>query len=269
MCNSDENKRRLLAEREALLSQLDQMQAEIARLEAGCGSGSFVQDCHSKTASAEHKHIYSADELLEIEARERREVGQNLHDALGQHLVGILWLMQSLVRTLESEGSACASDAQEIVSVVKQTIELTRSLAQSLRPVELNELGLASALDQLASTTSKLFRVACHFKCDMKEAINNKTTAEHVYRIAQESITNAIKHSGAKCILVTLSSKGHHAALTVEHDGRGFPDDYDMHQGMGLRTMACRAKIIGGVLDIETAQEGKVVVSCPFILEEN
>jgi len=278
MCNSDENKARLLADREALLSQLDQIDSEIARLGTSCGRGSSIQnsdqkngvnDYHSTTANAEQEPFISGEELLEIEAKKHQEIGLNLHDAFQQHLVGILWLLKELADKLESEDSPCVSDALKIIDIVKQTVELTRNLAQGLRPVDLIEQGLDSALDQLASTTSKLFRVACDFKCDMKKTIENSATAEHLYRIVQEAITNAIKHSRAKHIVVTLSSKGHNGTLTVEYDGQGFSDDYNTRQGMGLRIMAYRAKIIGGTLDIETVEREKVIVICSFSLGEN
>ena len=139
MCDGDARRRGLFAQREALLCRLNQLDAEIASLEIGegadvadCAQEAMIADGYPEAECMQGERTCSDEELLEAEAGEQREIGRNLYDTFGQHLVGILWLAQVLVENLESEGSAHVADAAKIADVVKETIELTRRLAQKL-----------------------------------------------------------------------------------------------------------------------------------------
>ena len=117
--------------------------------------------------------------------------------------------------------------------------------------------GLVAALDELAARTSSMFRINCRCKCPPSIEMDN-TTATHLYRIAQESVTNAVKHGHAKEIDIELSTNPIRTVLSV-HDqgkGKGIATPAPMRQGMGLRIMKYRADIIGGTLDIQSHQSG-------------
>ena len=200
-------------------------------------------------------------EILHISEHEKQSIGQDLHDDLGQQLAGI-WLLSDLLKTsLEEKAAPQAEDAAKITSLLKDALALTRSLARGLHPVAVQAGGLVAALDELAARTSDMFRIRCRCKCPPAIDMDN-TTATHLYRIAQEAVTNAVKHGLAKEIDIELSTNPHHTVLSVKDQGGGGfkgrplagPDP--KHRGMGLRIMKYRADMIGGILDIQRSQSG-------------
>jgi len=198
-------------------------------------------------------------EILHISEHEKQSIGQDLHDDLGQQLAGI-WLLSDLLKTsLAEKKSPEAEDAAKITSLLKDALALTRSLARGLHPVAVQAGGLVAALDELASRTSTMFRIQCRCICPPAIEMDN-TTATHLYRIAQEAVTNAVKHGLAREIDIELSTNPHRTVLSVKDQGKGngrrsFDQDPD-HSGMGMRIMNYRADIIGGDLDIRRSQSG-------------
>jgi len=203
-------------------------------------------------------------ELLSIIERERRRIGQELHDSIGQQLTGIEFMTEALEQKLSSKSLPEASYAARITTRVTQATDQTRELAKGLHPVDLDENGLMSALEELTATTEHLFGVSCSLRCDRLVPINDISVAINLYRIAQEAITNAIKHGRAKNILVELSSSGDCSKLTVESDGLGFPQARARSEGMGLKVMNYRAEMIDATLNICTGANGGTIVTCVF-----
>ena len=196
-------------------------------------------------------------DILHISEHEKQRIGQDLHDDLGQQLAGI-WLLSDLLKTsLVGKGSPEAEDAGKIAGLLKDALALTRSLARGLHPVAVQSGGLIAALDELAARNSGMFRIRCRCKCPPAIEMDN-TTATHLYRIAQEAVTNAVKHGQAKEVDIELSTNPHQTVLSVRDNGRGkgIADVPPKRQGMGLRIMNYRADMIGGVLDIKRSQTG-------------
>lgn len=133
-------------------------------------------------------------ELLEIGERERRRIGYDLHDGLGQHLTGISLAVQVLQKKLMRRGLSEADDAAKAVALIEEGITLSHKLAKGLQPVEIHAGGLMQALQEFAAATSDMFSVACKFRCEAPILISEIATADHLYRIAQEATSNAIKH---------------------------------------------------------------------------
>ncbi len=188
------------------------------------------------------------NEILDISNREQTRLGQDLHDGLGQHLTGISFLSRGLYQKLESKAIAEARDALEITELVKQAIQQIRGLARGLLPMVVEEEGLESALFELASTTSRMYRVACDFTCETPLEPLNASWANHVYRIAQEAVNNAAKHANPAHIGITLKKNETGLILIVDDDGTGFPEGWERRGGMGLRIMRYRASMIGAKL---------------------
>jgi PAS domain S-box-containing protein len=203
-------------------------------------------------------------ELLEVSAREQRRIARDLHDGLGQELTGIFYLCRGLAKDLATEGSTRAADATDVAEMVKHALAMTRSLARGLQPVELDAEGLVSALHHLASTASKVYEVACRVACDKSAVIRDNAVAEHLYRIAQEAVNNAITHGRAGEIVIALGGERGKGILEVRDNGSGFPADVDWDKGMGLRIMGHRAGMIGGVLDVRAQPGGGTVLTCSF-----
>jgi PAS domain S-box-containing protein len=204
-------------------------------------------------------------EILEISERERRRIGHDLHDGLCQHLAGIELMSQVLEQKLARRSKAAADRAGDIAKNVREAIGQTRLLARGLSPVTLESEGLMSALQELALSTEKIFRVACRFECEPPVLVSDYPAATHLFRLAQEAVSNAIKHGRAKRILIRLKEDRGRMILSVIDDGSGFPAQLPKSKGMGLRIMRSRAGMIGGTLAFERNAGGgaSVTVTAP------
>jgi two-component system, LuxR family, sensor kinase FixL len=190
-------------------------------------------------------------EILEISEREQRRIGQDLHDGLCQHLAGIEMLSQVLAQKLSARSKEASVRATEIAKAVREAISQTRLLARGLSPVTLESEGLMSALAELALNTEKMFRIRCQFDCAEEVKFTNHAAATHLFRIAQEAVSNAIKHGKAKTISIGLRDAAGHIRLRVSDDGAGFSEKAGVNTGMGLRIMQSRISMVGGALTIE------------------
>ncbi len=200
-------------------------------------------------------------EILEISEREQRRIGQDLHDGLCQHLAGIELMSQVLEQKLARRSKDAAARAGDIAKNVREAIRHTRLLARGLSPVTLESEGLMSALQELALNTQKIFGVTCRFDCDPPVLVRDYPTATHLFRLAQEAVSNAIKHGKAKRILIRLKDEGGRITLSIVDSGLGFPVKIPKSKGMGLRIMQSRAGMIGGTLAIERNAVGGASVT--------
>jgi PAS domain S-box-containing protein len=200
-------------------------------------------------------------EILDISEREQRRIGQDLHDGLCQHLAGIELMSQVLEQKLARRSKAAAARAGDIAKNVREAISHTRLLARGLSPVTLESEGLMSALQELALNTQKIFGVACKLDCDPPVLVEDYPAATHLFRLAQEAVSNAIKHGKAKRILIRLKEERGRITLSVIDNGSGFPAQVPKSEGMGLQIMQSRAGMIGGTLTIERNAVGGTSVT--------
>lgn len=201
-------------------------------------------------------------EILRISEEERRRIGQDLHDELGQMLTGTGLLAQSLTKKLTAKGIEEAEEAAEITKFIKDADQYARTLARGLVPVELQERGLSSALLRLAHDATTLFGIDCLFHERGTATLNDLSKTVHIFRIAQEAINNASKHGRATRIRVDLIGTPDQVRLRVRDNGSGFIDNWNEGSGMGVHIMHYRAKLIGGSLDINSLPEGGTQVQC-------
>jgi PAS domain S-box-containing protein len=201
--------------------------------------------------------------VLEVSNSEQRRIGQDLHDGLGQHLTGIAFMSKALEQKMAEQSLPEAADVAKIVKLVNEGIHKTRELARGLLPVLSDSLGLMSALQHWASEVEDLFRISCRFECDEAVRIHNDATTNHLYRIAQEAVHNAIKHGRARNIGISLTGVAGRGILTIRDDGAGI-DAGANHTGMGLNIMRYRAGMIGGALEIVRCGERGTLVTCMF-----
>ena len=219
-----------------------------------------------------HKHLLKEikdrkaleKEIIEISEREKRMIGQELHDSIGQQLMGTSFLTKVLEEKLVSKLPQEAANAKAISDLVNQTMDQTRALARGLHPVDLDGGSLTSALQELLTSMERLFSVNCSLKIDDSLIVDDTMVAVNLYRITQEAITNAIKHGKARNICVELTNSNDRAFLIVKNDGRSFPEASAGAGGMGLRIMDHRAEMIGGSLNIRRNIGGGTVVTCCF-----
>jgi signal transduction histidine kinase len=195
-------------------------------------------------------------ELLETSERVQRRIGSDLHDGLGQHLTGTALASQVLGQKLAGRSLPEAEEADRLVELIQEAIELTRTLARSLHPIEIQTGRLADNFQELATDTSDRFKVSCQFECHPAAPlpdVNDVNVATHLYRIAQEAITNAVRHGKARHINLRLDSTADEIVLTVVDDGIGLPENARNGDGLGLRIMAYRSSMIGATFNIERA----------------
>jgi signal transduction histidine kinase len=200
------------------------------------------------------------EEILSISEREQQRIGHDLHDSLCQHLTGVALAGEVLSEQLAAKSLPEAKALNHIVEMVGDAIDLTRTLARGLHPLDLKGEGFTDALGELAATITEGFKTPCTFECDRPMEIREPGVATHLYRITQEAITNAVKHSNAKEIVVRLAAGTDGLTLTISDDGVGLPQK--IPGGMGLRTMAHRASVIGATFSVERQLSGGTLVTC-------
>lgn len=201
-------------------------------------------------------------EILEISNRERHRIGYDLHDGLCQQLAGIELMSQVVEQKLARRDKSAAAQVGEIARNIREAIGQTRSLARGLSPVALEAEGLMHAFQELAENTSKLFRVNCRFEAVSAVLVHDQAVASNLFRIAQEAVSNAIKHGKARHITIQLAAIGGRIVLNVTDDGCGFSKKSGNSKGMGLRIMQSRTGMIGGTLAVHRTAAGGVIVIC-------
>lgn len=204
-------------------------------------------------------------EILEISNREQRRIGDDLHDGLGQLLAGTRYTIARLVKRLQDLGAEEEiKAAREIDQFVAEALSQAKALAHGLTPVGMEADGLVQALRSLVYTTERLYGVPCELHFREPVLVEDLETATQVYRIAQEALNNAMRHSHASRLEVTLAQQGASTVLSVRDDGVGISGTNGGSGGMGLRIMNYRARMIQGTLDVRPHPDGGTVVTCKF-----
>lgn len=205
------------------------------------------------------------NELLEIAEGERRRIGHELHDGLGQMLSGITLISRNLARKMEANGLPAANEVLEISKLIREADEQACELAHGLAHIELENEGLQAAMSRLCERIEALTETPCTFKCPKDVKIEKSAVALHLYRIAQEAINNAVKHAEATKIFVRLETSNNRLQLVIEDNGIGFSETEKSgkhHKGMGINTMKYRSHILGGKLNISETPEGLTRIIC-------
>lgn len=201
-------------------------------------------------------------EILDLAEGERHKLGQDLHDGLCQHLTAISLAGKVLEERLRATSKAESEAAATLVELLQEGIHLCRNIAKGLYPLELDGQGLMNALEVLVNTHSSLSGIPCLFECDAPVIVSDRTAANHLYRIAQEALTNALKHSNATSIKVSLENTDSGLQLAVHDDGKGCSAGPGPNEGLGVRIMKHRADIIGAQLIISDGAPRGTVVTC-------
>lgn len=203
--------------------------------------------------------------LLEISDVEQQRIGADLHDGLGQHLTGIACMAAALKDRLKVIAPPESKQADEIAKLVNEATAQSRALARGLCPVQLDQTGLQSALEDLTYQVQIRHRVQCRFEVNGSLPVYDHDTAIHLYRITQEAINNAVRHGGAQRVCVRLESNNGTNRLMVEDDGAGFdPRERPSAPGVGLRLMNYRASVIGGTFSISSEPGQGARAECTF-----
>jgi PAS domain S-box-containing protein len=202
--------------------------------------------------------------IIDIANREQQRIGSDLHDGLGQELTGIALMLRSVSVQLNKEQSDARFDVEDIIGLVNNAIENTRTIARGLTPVGADRGGLMAALQTLARRASDRYGVHVEFRDATSLPVQlNDAYATHLYRIAQEALTNVVRHSAASEVSICLETVGDELQLRIDDNGRGFQEQAtEGPYGLGLKMMRYRAQMLGGDLLLERSAEGGVSVRC-------
>jgi signal transduction histidine kinase len=194
-------------------------------------------------------------EILDVSGRERRSIGRDLHDGLGQELTGVALMLRGLATRIQQRCPEVVENVNEIVGLVNQSIETARSLARGLLPVRNETGGLASALRALAARSRDLYGLEVTFRAEVcREFALTETDASHLYRITQEALTNASRHGRATLVEIALIAQESAFSLRITDNGVGLAPVVPSGAGMGLKIMKYRADMIGARFDISPNQ---------------
>ncbi len=210
---------------------------------------------------SERKKLEAA--LVDAVAGEQRRFGQDLHDGLGQELTGLSLLLAAMAQTAHKQGFSNAFDLDRALSVSHAALTSCRHIARGLSPVNEGQGGLVAGLRDLVSRMSGGSGPVIEFEAIHAEQLGlSPMVADHLYRIAQEALTNALKHAHAKSIAVTLDIEPQSVRLEVCDDGDGLMITQLESRGLGMRTMNYRAGLIGARLLIERLGTAGTCVVC-------
>jgi PAS domain S-box-containing protein len=221
-----------------------------------------------KTALLEREVVERARlerEVIESCGREQRRIAYDLHDGVGQQLVGIALSAKLLEQELRAEWPAQAKKASAIVRLANETARHTRLTARSLEGAD-GVGDLKVALEALAAKIRKNCRVAADVKADVASFPVSAPAAAQLYRIVQEALHNAVEHGRASKVQIDLAVDSDEMVLTVRDDGKGF-DGTVASNGMGLRIMRYRAQCIGGSCEVQSNGAQGTIVTCRVPLQ--
>jgi PAS domain S-box-containing protein len=213
-------------------------------------------------------------EVLNILEREQARLGHDLHDGVGQTMTGIVALIEALESDLQG---SVKRDAARIRKLIQDGVAEIRRMSHGLSPTSVKYRGLDGALQLLAETVELNHRTPCECYIDKSIVVSDPETQAHLFRIAQEAVSNALRHGDPKNIIITLKcGEGSDRLLMVEDDGSGLPKTKlpgrvktktAVAPGIGLRVMEYRANLIGAELTVRPRPKRGVIVVCRFQME--
>jgi len=212
---------------------------------------------------SERKQLES--EIIEITNRERRRLGADLHDGLGQELTGISLMLRSLAKRAGLAAFEAVPELDEIIALVNHAIQSARKMALGISPVTLERGGLLPALQTLIGWSRASYSVDVRLRLSVRSPLLiGESAAAHLYLIVQEAINNAVKHGRARSIAVTVRTNRARLSLSITDDGVGIADNPARGAGMGLKLMEYRCAVIGGVMKIKRLPDGGTRIRCVF-----
>ncbi len=189
-------------------------------------------------------------QLIEAEDKESLRAGQDLHDDLAPHLIGVEIMCKNLTNRLKADSSPAATQAEAIGTFIADASKKTRALARGLCPLHRVDEGLGFALRELIDAVMTFYPVQCQiYVTDCTPIV--RAVAVHIYRITQEAVYNAAKHANPNMITVTLLQDDDALVVKIADDGIGLPES-ESSDGMGMKTMAFRARMIKADLEIDS-----------------
>jgi PAS domain S-box-containing protein len=223
--------------------------------EDGIGAGVSI----SMRDITERKRL--EQEILDVSGRERQSIGRDLHDGLGQELTGVALMLRGLATRIQARCPDVVPNVNEVVALVNQSIDTARSLAHGLLPVRTESGGICFALRALAARGRDLYGMDVKFRDDVAPEFElNETDASHLYRIAQEALTNTARHAHAGKVEILLQASAQSFMLSIADNGEGIQLPVTS-PGMGLKIMKYRAGMIGAKFEVGVNEPHGTVIT--------
>jgi signal transduction histidine kinase len=204
----------------------------------------------------------TAAQTADLVWREQQGLLHTLHDSLGQTLTGLGMLSAALSRRLPGSDPGAIELAQQIARQAQAALEQVRQMTRGLFPIEVDAADLMAALRQLAETTHALYGMRVEVEGPMPFSLRDGAVATQLYRIAQEAVTNAVKHAQAGRISICIDREPGLTTLRIADDGLGIRNTAPNREGVGLGIMRYRATSIGGTLTVAPGTPSGTVVTC-------
>jgi len=220
---------------------------------------SLVQDISNQEQSFMERTVAMVSET------ERQRIGLELHDVLAQQLAGLAFLSKAFEVKLSAQMpgfSAQAAQLAQLAQLASEAVLQVRNLSSGLYPAELERRGLVAALRELALGQEQIYQKSCTFRHTGLSPTIDPAVSLNLFRIMQEALTNAMKHSHAAQVTIHLHATKKELYLIVSDDGRGFAPAMAQSDGKGIRIMNYRSESIGAHLLIEAAKPHGTVVTC-------
>jgi PAS domain S-box-containing protein len=198
-------------------------------------------------------------ELLDISERERRRIGQDLHDIVCQELTATALFLKSAGNKIHNDEAA--RSLSEAAEIVNRNVAIARDLARGFQPAVLATGGLQATLRTLCKDANERHGIHCTLKLPRAIRVRDETIALNLFRIAQEAMRNAVTHSGGDEIVICIEREDELIRLVVEDNGKGFRPRKS-GKGLGLHIMKYRANVLGGTLTISRRRSGGTKVVC-------
>lgn len=208
-------------------------------------------------------------QLIESQESERKRIAAEIHDGLGQNLLVIK--NRAVLGLTVADGDRSKEQFGEIQESVTEALSEVRSIAYNLRPLHLDRLGLTSTIEEMVEDVEAASGIEIDCDVERIDALFSKDEEINLYRIAQESLNNIVKHSGASKASISVFVENQKVIMSIRDNGRGFDVDRAVaeHTGLGLNGILERAKILGGTYTIESGEKKgtTVTVEVPLSFE--
>jgi two-component system CheB/CheR fusion protein len=201
-------------------------------------------------------------EMADLAWREQQNLLHTLHDTLGQTLTAVNVLSSALGNRLERTDAMAAATARQVVEQATRALDQVRRLSRGMFPVDVESRDMMTALRELASTTGSIHNIRVEVDGEMSDSRLENRVVTHLYRIAQEAVTNAVKHARADLIRIEVKSGRGVTRVRVSDNGIGLPSNGERREGLGMRVMRHRADSIRASLMIRTNPTGGTTVTC-------
>lgn len=206
------------------------------------------------------------NELLEIAENERRNIGFDLHDDIGQKLMGVSMMLKALETSLATKRMPEAQEMKKIETLIEEVVSHTHNLAHCFSSFDAQGEDVAGMLKKLGANVRKTFGIACQVTLPEPMPALSQDQTFQIYKIAQESVSNAVKHGKASRVQVKLGVLDRQLQLEIRNDGVLFPVNREPNNRMGLRIMNYRARTINGIFEIGPGKQSGAIVTCKIPL---